>query len=220
MLLRANLALIAGQPTTITIAPGIGSRSSVFGPHRQQRTGQPRAIMPCSSRHASRRSGCCSARPTRLLVDAEMLGDRVHVQEPKDQQRDSDHADQSKHHQDKGPNPVRREAPLAIWQPPTRREHRKRLGGHLHGNTTRRLASLPSRSASAPPRLRSRESVDENQPRREVARPLPLQDSQQRERSRSTAPLSLSVGFETRFVPCPSGCRRMTARSPFRRVAD
>jgi hypothetical protein len=31
---------------------------------------------------------------------------------------------------------------------------------------------------------------------------------------------SLAVGFETRFVPCPSGGRRMTARSPFRRVAD
>jgi hypothetical protein len=34
------------------------------------------------------------------LVDAKVVGDDLHVQEPKDEQRESDHADECEHNQD------------------------------------------------------------------------------------------------------------------------
>ena len=51
-------------------------------------------------------------------MDAEVVGDDLHVQEPKDEQRDSDHADEGKHNQDEARKPVRREVSRATWPPP------------------------------------------------------------------------------------------------------
>jgi hypothetical protein len=63
-------------------------------------------------------------------VDAEVVGDDLYVQEPKDEQRESDHADECKHNQDQARESVGREvsagdaaaaralrAPAAVWWP-------------------------------------------------------------------------------------------------------
>ena len=47
-----------------------------------------------------------------------MVGDDLHVQEPKDEQRESDHADECEHHQDKARQSVGRKVSRATWQPP------------------------------------------------------------------------------------------------------
>ena len=53
----------------------------------------------------------------RDLMDAKVFGDDVHVEKPKDEQRDSDHADECKHEHDGAPEPVGREVLRAAWQP-------------------------------------------------------------------------------------------------------
>ena len=53
----------------------------------------------------------------RDLMDAKVFGDDVHVQKPKDEQRDSDRADECKHEHHGAPEPVGREVLRAAWQP-------------------------------------------------------------------------------------------------------
>jgi hypothetical protein len=60
-------------------------------------------------------------------VDAEVVGDDLHVQEPKDEQRYSDHADECEHDQDEAGESVGREVSRATWLPPALRG---RCGGH------------------------------------------------------------------------------------------
>ena len=50
-------------------------------------------------------------------MDAEVVGDDVHVQEPKDEQRGSGHADECEHNQDEARESVGREVSRATWQP-------------------------------------------------------------------------------------------------------
>jgi hypothetical protein len=74
-------------------------------------------------------------------VDAEVVRDEFHVQDPKDQQRESDRADEREHNQDQAREPIGREVSRATWLPPAlcgRRRwfdrrfgrRRVRLGGH------------------------------------------------------------------------------------------
>jgi hypothetical protein len=74
------------------------------------------------------------ARHGSRLVDAEVVSDGVHVQEPKDEQRDGDHADECAHDQDEERKPVGREASCATCQPPWLCVPRKRFGSHLTGS--------------------------------------------------------------------------------------
>jgi hypothetical protein len=53
------------------------------------------------------------------LVDAEMVGDELHVQKPKDEQRERDHADECEHNQDGARESVGREVSRATWLPPS-----------------------------------------------------------------------------------------------------
>jgi hypothetical protein len=50
-------------------------------------------------------------------VDVEVVGDDLHVQEPKDEQRESDDADECEHNQDEARESVGREVSRATWQP-------------------------------------------------------------------------------------------------------
>jgi hypothetical protein len=63
-------------------------------------------------------------------VDAEVVGDDVHVQEPKDEQRDSGHADECEHNQDEARESVGRKVSWPTWQPPALCGRRGRFGGH------------------------------------------------------------------------------------------
>ena len=65
-----------------------------------------------------------------VLVDAEVAGDGVYVQEPKDEQRDGDHADEYEHNQDEARDQVRRDMSWATSHPPRCCEHGERFGGH------------------------------------------------------------------------------------------
>lgn len=47
-----------------------------------------------------------------------MVGDDLYVQEPKDEQRKSGHADECKHHQDEARESVGREVSRATWLAP------------------------------------------------------------------------------------------------------
>ena len=80
------------------------------------------ARLPDHTRHGSR------------LLDAEVVSDGVHVQEPKDEQRDGDHADECAHDQEEEPQPVGREAWRATCPPPRLCVPRKRFGSHLTGS--------------------------------------------------------------------------------------
>lgn len=63
-------------------------------------------------------------------MDAEVVGDDVHVQEPKDEQRDSGHADECEHNQDEARESVGRKVSRPTWQPPALCGRRGRFGGH------------------------------------------------------------------------------------------
>ena len=63
-------------------------------------------------------------------MDAEVVGDELHVQEPKDEQRESDHSDECEHNQDEARKPVGREVSRATWLPPALCGRRGRFGGH------------------------------------------------------------------------------------------
>jgi hypothetical protein len=52
------------------------------------------------------------------LVDVEVVGDDLHIQEPKDEQRESGHADECEHNQDEARESVGREVSRATWLPP------------------------------------------------------------------------------------------------------
>jgi len=56
----------------------------------------------------------------RRLVGAEVVGDRVHLRDPKDEQRDGGPADECARNQDKAPDSAGREVSRATWQPPGR----------------------------------------------------------------------------------------------------
>jgi hypothetical protein len=113
-----------------------------------------------------------------------VLGDRVHVQEPKHQQHDRDHADQTEHDQGQRPDSIGREVPLAIRQPPARRDTESGLVTISTG-ILRAAIMTPVSVISTPPRLWLRDGIDEDQPPGEVARPPSFQDSRTCERSRS-----------------------------------
>ena len=61
-------------------------------------------------------------------MDAEVVGDGVHVQEPKDEQRNRDRADEGEHNQDEPRDSVGRKALRAMWQPPGPCVRRERFG--------------------------------------------------------------------------------------------
>lgn len=63
----------------------------------------------------------------RLLVDAEVVGDGVHVQEPKDEERDGDRGDERARNQDKARDSVGRKASRATWLPLGRSVRRERF---------------------------------------------------------------------------------------------
>jgi hypothetical protein len=50
-----------------------------------------------------------------LLVDVEVVGDDLYVQEPKDEQRESGHSDEREHDQDEARESVGREVSRATW---------------------------------------------------------------------------------------------------------
>jgi hypothetical protein len=50
-------------------------------------------------------------------VDVEVVGDDLHVQEPKDEQCESGDADECEHNQDEARESVGREVSRATWQP-------------------------------------------------------------------------------------------------------
>ena len=54
----------------------------------------------------------------RRLVDAEVVGDGVHVQDPKDEPRDGDRDDECARNQDQARDSAGREVSRATWQPP------------------------------------------------------------------------------------------------------
>jgi hypothetical protein len=58
--------------------------------------------------------------PAALLVDVEVVGDDLYVQEPKDEQRESGHADEREHDQDEARESVGREVSRATWLAPVR----------------------------------------------------------------------------------------------------
>jgi hypothetical protein len=51
-------------------------------------------------------------------VDVEVVGDDLYVQEPKDEQRESGHADECEHDQDEARESVVREVSRATWLAP------------------------------------------------------------------------------------------------------
>ena len=74
----------------------------------------------------------CS-RNGRCLVDAEVIGDGVHLQEPKDEQRGGDHADECERKQNQVRESVGRGVLCATCQPPGLCVSRERFGGHPTG---------------------------------------------------------------------------------------
>ena len=67
------------------------------------------------------------------LVDAEVIGDGVHIQEPKHEQRDGDDPDERERNQDQARELVPREALSATRQAPGLGVPRERFGGHPAG---------------------------------------------------------------------------------------
>jgi hypothetical protein len=84
----------------------------------------------------------------RRLVDAEVAGDGVHVQDPKDEPRDGDRADECVRNQDQARDSVGREVSRAMWQPPGRCVRRERFCGHPPGY----YAACSRRTATFPPK--------------------------------------------------------------------
>jgi hypothetical protein len=84
-------------------------------------------------------------------VDAEVVGDDLHVQEPKDEQRESDDADECEHNQDEAGESVGREVSRATGQPPALWG---RFGGH-------RISILGRERCDAPPCERACEPGEE-----------------------------------------------------------
>jgi len=60
----------------------------------------------------------CARGSCALLVDVEMVGDDLYVQEPKDEQRESGHADEREHDQHEARESVGREVSRATWLAP------------------------------------------------------------------------------------------------------
>jgi len=65
-----------------------------------------------------------------VLVDAEVVGDGVYVQEPKDEEPDGDHADECEHNQDEARDQAGRDVSWATSHPSGPCEHGDRFGGH------------------------------------------------------------------------------------------
>jgi hypothetical protein len=65
-----------------------------------------------------------------VLVDAEVAGDGVHVQEPKDEQRGGDHAGECERNQDEARDQVGRDVSRATSHPSGPCEHGERFGDH------------------------------------------------------------------------------------------
>jgi hypothetical protein len=65
-----------------------------------------------------------------VLVDAEVAGDGVHVQEPKDEQGGGDHADECERNQDEARDQVGRDVSRATSHPSRPCEHGERFGDH------------------------------------------------------------------------------------------
>jgi hypothetical protein len=80
-------------------------------------------------------------------VDVEVVGDDLHVQEPKDEQCESGHADECEHNQDEARESVGREVSRATWQPSGLCG---RFGGHpLRWYAATRLASAAMRPCAS-----------------------------------------------------------------------
>jgi len=77
-------------------------------------------------------------------VDVEVVGDDLHVQEPKDEQRESGHADECEHNQDEARESVGREVSRATWQPSALCG---RFGGHPITMVRRKLGPRALRCA-------------------------------------------------------------------------
>ena len=66
-----------------------------------------------------------------------MPGDGMDVQEPKDQQHDSNQAHEGQRNDEEGRETVEPVSPLPVAAPPGLFEHRKRLGRHPRTDLTR-----------------------------------------------------------------------------------
>jgi hypothetical protein len=64
------------------------------------------------------------------LADVEVVGDDVHVQEPKNKQRESDHANECEHNHDEACESVGREVSRATRKPPALCGRRRRFVGY------------------------------------------------------------------------------------------
>jgi hypothetical protein len=80
------------------------------------------------------------------LVDVEVVGDDLHVQEPKDEQPESGHADECEHNQDEARESVGREVSRATWQPSALCG---RFGGHPITMVRRKLGAARTRARRA-----------------------------------------------------------------------
>jgi hypothetical protein len=93
-----------------------------------RRSADPRAgnvpLFPCV------RASPAQGRAGAFLVDAEVAGDGVHVQEPKDEQRGGDHAGECERNQDEARDQVGRDVSRATSHPSGPCEHGERFGGH------------------------------------------------------------------------------------------
>jgi hypothetical protein len=70
-----------------------------------------------------------------------VVGDDLDVQEPKDEQRESEDADECEHNQDEAREPVGCEVSRATWPPPALSGLRGRFGGHPMRILRRRAGS-------------------------------------------------------------------------------
>jgi hypothetical protein len=107
-------------------------------------------------------------------VDVEVVGDDVHVQEPKDEQRESDHADECEHNQDEARESVGREMSRATWKPPALCARRGRFGGHPI-RILRRERNGPRPGEGASDRRKDRQASV-------TAEPDPVQGRERRDR--------------------------------------
>jgi hypothetical protein len=145
-------------------------------------------------------------------VDAEVVGDDVDVQEPEDEQRESDRADECEHDQDQARESVGREVSRATWPPPALCGLRGRFGGHAIRMLRRELGR---ERCDAPPcecawrrgsELRDRhtaQGAERTSPRTEgrhvgVARTMGLWDKL-RQASNYLRKLQLSLGPDSYF---------------------
>jgi hypothetical protein len=87
------------------------------------------------------------------LVDVEVVGDDLHVQEPKDEQCESRHPDECEHNQDEARKSVGREVSRATWQPSALSG---RFGGHPITMIRRKLGPRALRCTLVRARMRAR----------------------------------------------------------------